>query len=130
MCLILSAFYPLLSVCSLYSPPCTDPHTALQIKKKLGPFLSAPLSSWLGLCYRAALYPELSQCLKALSERPLSFFPASIQDQPGHVHFLPSVQHRPRFHPLEKLCLSIPPLFSTICPDLILGISQITGTSN
>lgn len=49
-------------------------------KKKSGPFLFAPFSSCLGLCYRAPLDPELTHCLNALSERVLSSFPVSVQD--------------------------------------------------
>lgn len=94
------------ALCAL---PWTDPHTAPQKESSL--FLFAPLSSWLGLCYRAALDPELTHCLNAASDRALSSFPVSVQDQPGPVHFLSSVQPKPRSHTLDALCASQ----STLC---------------
>ena len=38
-------------------------------------------------------------------------FPVSVQEQPGRVHFLPSVQPRPRSRPLDELGASQ----STLC---------------
>lgn len=77
----------LISVCAL---PWTPRYSYR--RKKSSPFFFAPLSSCLGVCYIAALDPELTHCLNALSERVLSSFPVSVQDQPDHVHFICSVQ--------------------------------------
>lgn len=88
------------------------PYSSMRKKKTSTPsFLFAPLNSWLGLCGRAALDPELTHCLSVRSESALSSFPVSVQDQPGHIHFLSSVQPRPRSRPLDKLRASQ----STLC---------------
>lgn len=93
VCILLISLSRLCVLCRGQTP------IQLHEEKKSSPFLFAPLSSWLGLCYRAALDPELTHCLNALSDRALSSFPVSVQDQPGCVHFLSCV--RPRSHPLD-----------------------------
>lgn len=92
--------------------------TSIQLhEKKNTSFLFAALSSWLGLCHRAASDSELTQCLNTLSKRALSsfffffFHPISVQHQSGRVHFLSPVQPRPRSHPLDELCA----IQSTLC---------------
>lgn len=82
---------------ALFAVPWTEPHTARH--KKNQALSSFPLSVH-GL---ASLDPELAHCLSALCDRALSPFSVSVQDQSGCARFLPSVQHRPRSHPLDQL---------------------------
>lgn len=71
------------------------------------PFLSAPLSSWLGFCFRAVVVPELTPYLNAISERALSF----SSPRPAMPDTFP-LQPRPRSHPLCSLCASQSTLYS------------------